>query len=84
MPYQLVREHLSTDTVEALEQILESARRGDVIGISYALMLRRQKYLVDCAGEACTNPFLARAGVAVLDDHIADAIHGRSDRHTTM
>lgn len=84
MPYQLIREPISADTVEALEQMLDSARRGDVIGIAFALMLKRRRILVDCAGEGCENPVLARGAVKVLDDHLSDLIRGRTDRNTTI
>lgn len=84
MPYQLIREQISLDTVEALEQMLESAKSGDVIGIAYALILRRQRFMVDCAGEGCKNPTLARGAVATLDDHLSDLIRGRTDRNTTF
>lgn len=84
MPYQLVHDPISTDTVQALEQILESAKRGDVIGVAFALFLKRRKFMVDCAGEACDNPALARGAIAVLDDHLGDMIRGRTDRNTTL
>lgn len=84
MPYQLIYESISSDTVEALEHLLESARGGDVVGIAFALMLKRRRVLVDCAGEACENPMLARGVVALLDDHLGDLIKGRTDRNTTI
>lgn len=84
MAYQLVQEHISDDTIEALEAMLASAKKGQIVGIAFALMLRRQRYMVDCAGDACSNPFLARAGVAVLDDHISNMIHHRRDAGTTF
>lgn len=84
MSYHLVKEEISKDTVEALEQLLESAKAGQVIGIAFALMLRRRKFLVDCAGEACTNPVLARGAVGALDDQLGLMIQGRLDSQTTI
>ena len=82
MAYTLVQEHISDDTIEALELMLESAKAGNITGIAFSLMLKRQKYMVDCAGDACANPFLARAGVAMLDDHLSGMIHRKRDADT--
>lgn len=82
--YQLIHESISSDTVEALEQLLDGAKRGEVIGIAYALMLKRRRFMIDCAGEACQSPLLARGAVAVLDDHLGEMIRGRTDRDTTL
>lgn len=84
MPYQLIQETISPDTVEALTQLLASARRGDIVGIAFALILKRRRILVDCAGEACDNPVLARGAVTVLSDHLSDLIRGRTDQNTTI
>jgi len=82
--YQLIQESISTDTVEALEQMLVSARQGNVTGIAFVLLLKRRKFLIDCAGEACADPTMVRGCVAVLDDHLGDLIRDRTDRRTTM
>lgn len=84
MAYQLIQETISPDTIEALTQLLASAKRGDVVGIAFAILLRRRRFLVDCAGEACDNPVLARGAVTVLSDHLSDLIRGRTDRNTTI
>lgn len=84
MPYQLIQEQISSDTVEALEYLLDSAKRGEVIGMAFALILKRRRFLVDCAGEACDNPLLARGAVAALDDHLSDLVRGRTDKNTTI
>jgi hypothetical protein len=84
MAYQLIQDHLSTDTVEALEQALESARQGQIVGVAFALMLKRRRFLVDCAGEACRDPLTARGAVSVLDDQLALMIQGQIDSNTTL
>lgn len=83
-PYELVLDQVSTNTVEALEYLLEGAKRGEVVGLAYAVIIKGRRFAVDCAGEACSNPLLARAVVAVLDDHLSDMIRGRTDRLSTI
>jgi hypothetical protein len=71
LPFRLIPDNISTDTVEALEQLLEQARRGEVIGLAYAAMLRRRAYIVNTAGEAHRNPTFSRGMVAALDDSLS-------------
>jgi hypothetical protein len=65
------------DTIECLDLLLRRARRGEVIGVAYAALLKRRAYSVDIAGQVRMNPTFARGMVAALDDQIADRIHGR-------
>lgn len=71
-PYTLVKDPISHDTVEALELMLAQARRGHITGIAFAVMLKRGHYSVSVAGEAFSNPTLARGIVCVLDDELRD------------
>jgi hypothetical protein len=63
-------DHHSHDTVACLEHLLEEARRGEIIGIAFAAMCKRRKFLLDTAGEAHRNLTYARGMVAALDDAI--------------
>jgi hypothetical protein len=65
------------DTIECLELLLRRARRGEIIGLAYAAMLKKRAYIVDIAGVAHSSPTFARGMVAALDDQLADRIHGR-------
>lgn len=78
-PFFFVPDTVSHDTVEALETLLDHARRGEVIGIAYAVMLRRRGYIANSAGEAYRNPTFARGMVAALDDQLAGRIRGGHD-----
>ena len=71
-PFRLVRDDISRDTVEALEQMLEQARRGEIIGIAFAAMLRRRQFFVNSAGEAYRNPTWSRGMIATLDDELRE------------
>lgn len=75
-PFILVPDSVSTNTVECLELLLERARRGEVIGIAYAAMLRRKRYIVNTAGEAHQSPTFTRGMVAALDDQLASRVRG--------
>lgn len=84
MTHTLVRDHISRDTVEALEQMLAQAQRGHITGIAFAVMLRRRRYLVNVAGEAFRDPTFARGAVCALDDELRDLVRGTADPETVM
>lgn len=69
---QLVKQRTSTDTIEALEYLLKEARSGELIGLAYGGMLRRQFCIVDTAGVAYSNPVFALGVVGLLSHEIAE------------
>lgn len=75
-PFILVPDILSNDTVTCLEQLLDNARRGEVIGIAFAVMLKKRGYVVNAAGEAFRNPTFARGMVATLQDQLGGRVRG--------
>lgn len=75
-PFLLVPDVVSHDTVECLEQLLNQARRGQVIGIAYAVMLKKRAYITNTAGEAHRNPTFSRGMIATLDDQLAGNVRG--------
>jgi len=82
MPELIISPQLSHDTISALEQLLEGARAGDVVGIAYTALLKRRRYLTDAAGECFRDPTFARGLVAALDDHLSSMVHHRAqDTH---
>lgn len=68
--YRLVPDRISDDTVVALEELLEDARAGRLIGMAFAGMYQQRKYIVNTTGEVTRSPTFARGMVAVLDDYI--------------
>jgi hypothetical protein len=70
-PFRLVPDSLSHDTVELLEQLLNDARRGQILGLAFVAMMRRREFIANTAGEAHRNPTFARGMVAALDDHLS-------------
>lgn len=75
-PFVLVPDKVSNDTVLCLEHLLEHARKGEVIGITYAAMLSRRGYIVNSAGEAHRNPTFARGMLRALDDQLGERVRG--------
>lgn len=78
-PYQLVPDHISTDTVECLARLLAMAKRGEIVGLAYAAMYKRKRYIVDTAGEAYRSPTFAAGMTAALTDHICRQIRNGND-----
>lgn len=75
-PFVLMPDTVSHDTVECLELLLQQARHGEVIGIAFAVMLKRRTFIVNAAGEAHRNPTFSRGMIAALDDQLATRIRG--------
>jgi hypothetical protein len=68
---KLVSDSISTDTVEALSELLEQAKAGELKGFAFAAAYKRSQFVVNVAGELVKNPALARGMVAYLDDFLA-------------
>ena len=75
-PFALAVDAVSHDTIECLESLLADARSGRVIGVAYAVMLKRRSFLVNSAGEAHRNPTFTRGMVAALDDQLRVRVDG--------
>jgi len=73
----LLPDSVSHDTVVCLETLVEQARRGEIVGLAFGAILRRNNYIVNTAGEAYRNPTFARGVIAALDDELSARIHGR-------
>lgn len=69
-PFTLAGDEISHDTVEALEQLLEMARKGEAIGIAFGVMLKRRIFYVNTAGEAHRNPGFSLIMTRMLDDQL--------------
>lgn len=67
---------VSHDTIECLKALLKKAERGEVIGVAYAAMYKRRRYVVHTCGEAHRNPTFARGMLAALDDDLSQRVRG--------
>ena len=84
MSYSLVRDNISHDTVEAMEQLLQSAQQGQTIGIIFGVMMRRRRFFVNCAGEARNDPTFARGMCNALDDELRRLVQDMAGPATTV
>lgn len=75
-PYILIEDTVSNETVQCLETLLRAAKSGELVGIAYAVMLKRRGYITNTAGEAHRNPTFSRGMIAALDDKLALRIRG--------
>lgn len=69
-PFHLVERSISTETVECLETLLDHAKKGDLIGIAYAVMYEQRGYFCSAAGEAHRSPTYTRGMLCALDDKL--------------
>ena len=76
---RLVANEPNRETIECLEQLLEEARSGQVIGIAYAAMYQRRSYVVDTAGEAYRNTTWSLGMVEALKRHILKKLNYSDD-----
>jgi hypothetical protein len=82
MPYRLVADNISHDTVEALESLLALAKEGEVTGIAFACTLRKMRYITNVAGHCYQHPTFARGMVGFLADQLASLVHARDALET--
>jgi hypothetical protein len=78
-PVTLLKDAVSTDTVEALQTLLGHAESGEVIGIAFVAQLKERAFIVNTAGECHRNPTWTRGMVAALDDSLSNRVHNRAE-----
>lgn len=64
----LENNRVSYDCVDALEALLAAAKEGRLIGLAFAAMYKRDRFIVDVVGEAERRPVFTRGMIAVLED----------------
>lgn len=67
----LVRETVSSETIYALEYLLQEAREGHVIGIAYVALQPGRRIQVNALGEAAKEATYTRGAIRDLDDQLA-------------
>lgn len=63
-----------SDTVQALESMLEAARRQEIIGIAVTAMYAQRKYVPVVTGECARNPTWTLGMLAVLQRSVEDRV----------
>lgn len=81
---QLVHDHISRDTKEAVSQIAEGVAAGHVIGIAFVLVLKRKRFMVNTAGVASQDPTHTRGMLCALDDELKRMVQGPASESTTI
>lgn len=81
-PHVLTPHEAPGDVVETLEQLLDGARGGHVVGLALSVVLRRRRYMTIVSGECHRDPTYARGTVAVLDDELSAMISARAQEST--
>lgn len=71
-PFKLIPDTISEDTTKALEQLLEQAKEGRLIGFAFVAMYRNREYIANATGETKRNPTFARGMLKALDDRLGD------------
>lgn len=73
-PFRLIGDQISHDSVSCLEQLLEMAKRGELIGVALVAMMKRRQFITHAAGEAHRNPTFTRGMLRALDDDLGKQV----------
>ena len=67
-PFRLVqlKRPVSHDVIRCLESMLENAKRGEVHGLAFVVMMENREFFYNACGEAHRNPAWAAAMAATL------------------
>lgn len=76
-PFVLIEDGISRHTVQALETLLDEAKKGKIIGVAFVAMYRRREYICNTAGECRRNPTFTRGATMALLDKLASAVGSR-------
>ncbi len=67
---------VSDDTVACLEELLDDARRGKLVGMAFAAQYADRQYVIDSTGEAYSDPTYARGMISALHDLLGRRARG--------
>jgi len=82
MPYTLVKDNVSHDTIEVCKELLIAAQSGEVLGLVFGAVLKRRRFITNTAGECHRDPTFSRGIVAAIDDELAAMVHQRASDTT--
>jgi hypothetical protein len=77
LPYHLVPDNISGETIQALRELLQQAEDGEIIGVAFCAMYQRQEYIVNTAGEARRSPTFTSGMVEQLQNYVSSRTHLR-------
>jgi hypothetical protein len=70
-PLRLVPPYISEATIHECQDLLDAAKRGDLVGIAF-IAIGKREYHVNAVGQASERPTLTRGMIRVLDDLLRD------------
>lgn len=68
--FHVIEPFVSRDTIQALEELLEDARAGHCVGVAFAAMYRRNRMVLDTAGECTSKPVHTVGMLNILTNRI--------------
>lgn len=82
--YQLIKANTSPDAATVVEQIYGLSKAGDLRGILGAVLVKRGRFFVFCAGDALRNPTFARGMTLSIDDELRAILASDDSPDTTF
>jgi hypothetical protein len=82
MPYKLIPDRVSRNTVEALQTLLHGAENGEIIGLAYVAVLKQKRFVTDFAGYCYRDATHTRGMLRSLDDKLSDLANVRDPEET--
>lgn len=71
---------ISHDTIDVLTELLQEARKGNVIGVALVAMYRQRRYEFALTGEAARSPTFTLGTVTKLQFDIAQKVNEQTAR----
>lgn len=72
-PFRFVGVQPSHDTIDMLSEMLQAAKKGEIIGVAFTAMYKRREYVVGYTGECARNPTFTRGMVFTLLEDLGHA-----------
>lgn len=75
-PLVLMPDSVSNETVECLETLLREARKGALVGLAFAGIIKGKGYIANSAGEAYRDPTFSIGMCQVLIKKLLRRVDG--------
>ena len=79
---ELLPDKISHDLIEALEELLAGAKAGQIVGLAFTAVLKRQRYIANIAGTCVRNLTHARGMLCALSDELGQMVRQRDPGET--
>lgn len=75
--FRLVPDHLSDDTLQAVDALRQDAKSGKLVGLAFVGIYKGGEYVVDTAGEALRNTTATIGMTSMLADQLRQRERGK-------